>query len=256
GCTAFTNAAQVAGNIAFVDRGTCTFAVKAEMAQAAGAVGVIIANNVAGGFSPGGSDPTVTIPVVGISQADGNTIRAQLAGGVTATIGLDPARFAGAHDPDNRLMMYAPNPYQPGSSVSHWDTSAFPDLLMEPAINADDIAAPDMTRYLFEDIGWLPRDTGVTTSPVTARMSTAPNPFRTVTTVSFGLSRSGVVELTVFDVGGRVVRHITDAWMPAGSHTMVWDGGTDGGEPAPAGVYLARLKGPDGPWTGRLVRVR
>ncbi|MFI5371738.1 MAG: PA domain-containing protein, partial [Candidatus Eisenbacteria bacterium] len=47
GCTAFTNAAQVAGNIAFVDRGTCTFAVKAEMAQAAGAVGVIIANNVA-----------------------------------------------------------------------------------------------------------------------------------------------------------------------------------------------------------------
>ncbi len=79
GCTAFTNAAAVAGNIAIIDRGVCGFAVKAAFAQAAGAVGVIIANNVAGpAIGLGGADPAVTIGTLGISQADGGVIRAAL----------------------------------------------------------------------------------------------------------------------------------------------------------------------------------
>jgi hypothetical protein len=54
--------------------------------------------------------------------------------------------------------MYAPNPNQPGSSVSHYDTSAIPNLLMEPAINADlthEVKPPrDLTFPLLKDIGW------------------------------------------------------------------------------------------------------
>jgi hypothetical protein len=54
--------------------------------------------------------------------------------------------------------MFAPNPDQPGSSVSHYDTSAFPNLLMEPAINGDllhEVAPPrDLTFPLLRDIGW------------------------------------------------------------------------------------------------------
>jgi PA domain/FlgD Ig-like domain len=258
GCSALTNAASVAGKICLLDRGTCAFTLKADAAQAAGAVGLIIANNAAGILSPGGTDPTVTIPVVMITQTDGNTIKAQLGTGVTATIGLDPAHFAGAHDPDERLMMFAPNPIQPGSSVSHWDTSALPNLLMEPAINGDLTANVDMTRYLFEDIGWFrPRTTGVTpTVAVGSGIQGAPNPFRDVSTVSFDLSRSGTVECAVFDLEGRLVRHLTNAWMPAGTHALVWDGATDGGAPTPAGVYLTRLRGPDGTQTARLVHVR
>jgi len=258
GCSALTNAASVAGKICLLDRGTCAFVAKADAAQAAGAVGLIIANNTTGILSPGGSDPTVTIPVVMITQADGTTIKAQLGSGVTATIGLDPAHFAGAHDPDERLMMYAPNPYQPGSSVSHWDTSALPNLLMEPAINADQTANVDMTRYLFEDIGWFrPRTTGATPgAPSTAAIAGSPNPFRDASTLRFALARPGMVECTVFDLAGRLVRHLTNAWMPAGANALVWDGATDDGAPTPAGVYLTRLRGPDGTQTARLVRVR
>ena len=60
----------MAGNIAFIDRGgTCGFAVKAKNAQDAGAIGVIIANNVAGAVGQHGAatDPTVTIPVFLVS---------------------------------------------------------------------------------------------------------------------------------------------------------------------------------------------
>ena len=49
----------VRGKVAMIDRGTCGFAVKAKNAQNAGAIGVIIVNNVAGAAPGlGGSDPT------------------------------------------------------------------------------------------------------------------------------------------------------------------------------------------------------
>jgi hypothetical protein len=61
-------------------------------------------------------------------------------------------------DKSGRTMLYTPNPYQGGSSVSHWDTSAFKNLLMEPAINGDlthQVTPPfDLTKPFFKDIGW------------------------------------------------------------------------------------------------------
>jgi hypothetical protein len=54
--------------------------------------------------------------------------------------------------------MFTPNPYQPGSSVSHYNTTASRNQLMEPAINADlthSVTAPiDLTFELLKDIGW------------------------------------------------------------------------------------------------------
>lgn len=53
----------------------------------------------------------------------------------------------------NHVEMYAPNPAQPGSSVSHFSTSLFPNELMEPFFTGVNhnvgLAAP-----LFSDIGW------------------------------------------------------------------------------------------------------
>ncbi len=50
------------------------------------------------------------------------------------------------------IRMYAPNPVQPGSSTSHWDTALSPDELMEPFLTA---SAQDLvTTNLMEDIGW------------------------------------------------------------------------------------------------------
>jgi hypothetical protein len=100
---------------------------------------------------------------VRISQADGNTLKAAITGGsrgrtgLFGNLGLNLAIFAGA-DGNGRALMYAPNPYQSGSSVSHYDISAFPNLLMEPAINGDlthEVTPPfDLTFTLLKDIGW------------------------------------------------------------------------------------------------------
>jgi PA domain len=153
-------AGSLNGKIALIDRGICGFAVKTKMAQNAGALAVIIANNVAGA-PPGmaGVDPTITIPTVSITLADGNAIKAQLGTGVNATLGVDLSIRAGA-DSFGHARLYAPNPVQPGSSVSHYDTIAFRNLLMEPAINPDlthSVKAPqDLTLEQLRDVGWFP----------------------------------------------------------------------------------------------------
>ena len=70
---------------------------------------------------------------------------------------VDPLVLTGA-DPAGRVMLYTPNPFQSGSSVSHWDTFASRNLLMEPAISADlphALTAPGaLTVNLLKDIGW------------------------------------------------------------------------------------------------------
>lgn len=152
GCQAFVNGGAIAGNIALVDRGVCNFSVKVANAQAVGAIGVLVANNQAGLPPMGGADPTITIPSYGITQALGNSIKAELGGGVDATLGYSATEQAGING--GFLRLNAPNPLQTGSSISHWSPAATPSLLMEPAITpalTDDV---DLTLEQFRDIGW------------------------------------------------------------------------------------------------------
>ncbi|HEY8184522.1 MAG TPA: PA domain-containing protein, partial [Pyrinomonadaceae bacterium] len=160
GCSALTNGAAVSGKIALFDRGSCNFTVKVKNAQNAGAIAVVIADNVPGSPPPGlgGFDQTITIPAVRITQADGNTIKGQLGAGVNATLFLDHSAPGGT-DGQGRALMYAPNPFEGGSSVSHWDTTLFPNQLLEPSINGDlshSVTLPrDLTASLLKDIGWV-----------------------------------------------------------------------------------------------------
>ena len=157
GCSAFGN--SLTGKIALIDRGNCNFVLKTKNAQNAGAIGVVIVDNVSNATPPGmsGSDPTITIPTVSITQASGNTIKAQLANNVNATLFADPSVIAGV-DSSLRPLMYAPNPVEQGSSVSHWDLSLTPNQLMEPNISGDllhMVTTPrDLTLSLLRDIGW------------------------------------------------------------------------------------------------------
>ncbi len=72
-----------AGKVALIDRGACTFASKYNRAVAAGAVEVVVANNVTGLFAGGGVVGQPGISAVGISLADGNAIKAEIVAGPT-----------------------------------------------------------------------------------------------------------------------------------------------------------------------------
>ena len=70
----------------------------------------------------------------------------------------------------------------------------------------------------------------------------APNPFRGVTSLRFGLSQPARVELGVYDVAGRRVWSAQEAGnLSAGFHSVLWDGTRTRGAPLPSGLYFVRL---------------
>jgi Zn-dependent M28 family amino/carboxypeptidase len=94
GCYASDYAAgSVAGKIAVVQRGTpsgftglCTFRIKLDLAQAAGAVGVLVYNNVDGVVNGTlGATGLSTIPGLGLTKALGESLRAEILDGATIT---------------------------------------------------------------------------------------------------------------------------------------------------------------------------
>ena len=155
GCAAFPAGAYT-GKTVLMDRGSCNFTVKTLNAQNAGAAKVIIANNVSTGFpGMGGSDPAVTIPSIGITQAAGIVIKKAIPLGAQGAVMAKPGQFSGT-DSSGRVRLYAPNPVEGGSSFSHFDTSLTPNALMEPFINdsLNSAVELDLTPALFEDLGW------------------------------------------------------------------------------------------------------
>jgi hypothetical protein len=85
GCTALVN--TVAGKIVLVDRSSCTFVTAALNAQAAGAIGVIVVDNLYHTTPPSMSGSgAVTIPVISVTKATGDLLKAQLGSNPSITI--------------------------------------------------------------------------------------------------------------------------------------------------------------------------
>jgi len=69
-----------------------------------------------------------------------------------------------------------------------------------------------------------------------------PNPFNPRTLISFSLAQSGPVDISVFDVNGRLVRKLVDGTKEAGPHSVYWDGTNDQGHRVGSGVYWSQMK--------------
>lgn len=101
------NAAALSGKIAVIRRGSCSFAIKVKFAQNAGAVGVIVVNNAAGGISMAGADGTITIPAVSMSQADGEALIAAMSSGTVRVSLSSPEVYVnGDGDFDNGIIAH------------------------------------------------------------------------------------------------------------------------------------------------------
>jgi len=59
--------------------------------------------------------------------------------------------------------------------------------------------------------------------------------------IAYELAAPSAVRLEVYDVAGRLVRSLFDGVAQAGRHRIAWDGRSDSGAAAAAGVYCCRL---------------
>jgi len=143
----------------FTQSDVCAPVQLAFNAQKAGALGVLM-------MDPLGADPPdttgvlpslqnygpVTIPVIAVSSNDAQVFAAAAAG-TTVSLAAVTTQRVGA-DPMGRAALYASNPVQSASTLSHWDPLARPDLLMEPQIATKAPHDQRMELAVFRDIGW------------------------------------------------------------------------------------------------------
>jgi hypothetical protein len=68
-----------------------------------------------------------------------------------------------------------------------------------------------------------------------------PNPFNPETTIRYTVPTGGLVDMKIYDVSGRLVRTLVSRELPAGEHSVLWDGKNTGGESVASGVYFYRM---------------
>lgn len=99
------------------------------------------------------------------------------------------------------VRLYAPNPYDVGSSVSHYTTDASPNLLMEPYETYDFVNGVDLTAQLFQEIGWPFNSSALANLTITQSDSADPVPPSTqfsyiMSVTNAGLANADAVRVT------------------------------------------------------------
>jgi len=69
-----------------------------------------------------------------------------------------------------------------------------------------------------------------------------PNPFNPSTVVGFNVGKAGVVEISVYNVKGGLVKRLVNGFYGAGKHSVIWDGCDDLGRGVGSGVYFYRMR--------------
>ncbi len=113
----------------------------------------------------------------------------------------------------------------------------------DPAIMIASAEARDKTNEGIEiGIGVTNR---VAVPHTTRLLASVPNPFNATTTVQFELASREHVELSVYDVNGRLVRQLVAEMRGPGRYQVVWHGMDDRGRGVASGVYFVRLRAGD-----------
>jgi hypothetical protein len=81
------------------------------------------------------------------------------------------------------------------------------------------------------------------TLPITYNLQNAyPNPFNPVTTLRYDLPEDALVNITIYDMMGRIVSNLVSSQQNAGYNSIQWDATNNTGQPVSAGLYLYTIQ--------------
>ena len=108
-------------------------------------------------------------------------------------------------------------------------------------VQASDNIFFDISNYNIE-ISGDPSSVEETGTRTKNGLHAEPNPFTRVTHVFFDLEKAAPVSIQVFTPGGRLLATLAEDVLPAGPHSVSWDGSDVNGHQMPAGVYFYRFR--------------
>lgn len=125
------------------------------------------------------------------------------------------------------------------------DYTVVSSSVMMGAIRTDD--SVNMKAYLISEIvnsflGYNPATSLSENISSLINTGNYPNPFSLNTNIQYTLNTPGQVEIDVFDINGRVVRHLVSEEKLTGEYTVVWDATNDNGGLVNDGFYFYTIR--------------
>lgn len=85
-------------------------------------------------------------------------------------------------------------------------------------------------------------DDNAVTPLVTGITSAYPNPFNPDTNIQYSLTKNSWVDITIYDLKGRVVKKLHHGYENAGVHKVAWNGLNSDEQGVASGSYLIRMR--------------
>jgi subtilisin family serine protease len=123
-CEALVNDSDISGNVAFIQRGGCTFETKIVNAQNAGATAVVVFSIAGDPIVMTGVPGTTNIPALMIGQADGNLILSEITTGLDVDVVLDKGLFLSVTDTGNVMGGFSARGPAPVTDILKPDVTA------------------------------------------------------------------------------------------------------------------------------------
>ena len=83
-----------------------------------------------------------------------------------------------------------------------------------------------------------------------------PNPFNPITSLRYDLPNDGLVNITIYDMMGRVVKTLVNSFQTAGFKSIQWNATNDRNEPVSAGLYLYTIQAGEFRQTKKMVLLK
>ena len=83
-----------------------------------------------------------------------------------------------------------------------------------------------------------------------------PNPFNPITTLRYSLPEDAMVNITIYDMMGRVVSNLVNKQQYGGYKSVQWNATNNQGEPVSAGVYLYSIEAGEFTKTRKMVLLK
>jgi hypothetical protein len=83
-----------------------------------------------------------------------------------------------------------------------------------------------------------------------------PNPFNPTTNIRYDLPENALVNITIYDMMGRIVSNLVSSQQTAGYKSTQWNATNNAGSPVSAGVYLYKIQAGEFRQTKKMVLLK
>ena len=83
-----------------------------------------------------------------------------------------------------------------------------------------------------------------------------PNPFNPITTLNYYLPEESIVNITIYDLKGNIVKKIVDQIETSGFKSVQWNGTNNKGQSASAGAYIYVIEAGDFRQTNKMILLK